>query len=306
MRVDKIFDEYGIPYNTAGSPNTSPGWISIKCPYCNDRSNHLGINLSSGKFSCFRCQEVPKATQCIMDILGVGFETAKKLLDKHQVTRRRPGKEDAVVKTNNKVIFPTGCTRELMPAHRNYLESRGFDPDKVAKEYDMMATGKNCYLGKMDYSKRIIFPIYYNKELVSWQSRDVTGTQDKIKYKACAKDYEKINHQHIFFSNKNYDGRIAIVCEGVLDAIRIGKMAIATFGIGVTRQQLRSISENFDTVYILYDPEYNAQLEAKKLVRELSFRGVVARNIDMKDWSDASDPGEMSQKDIEELIRYIK
>ena len=200
--------------------------------------------------------------------------------------------------------FPTGCSKDLLPAHKDYLKSRGFHPERVAKEYNIMGTGKEAYLGNADYSKRIIFPIYWEKEIVSWQSRDVTG-QATLRYKACMTSYEKIHHQHIYFSHRDYDGGTTIICEGVLDAIKIGKKAIATFGTGGSRKQLRSIAKNFDRAFVLYDPEENAQRIARILVRELNFRGVKAKNIDMRDFSKASDPGEMAQNEIDMLIKQI-
>ena len=84
MRVDKIFDEYHVPYYTAGAPNTSPGWISIRCPFCNDHSNHLGVHLETGKVHCWKCKGHSPVT-LLMTVLGVSEKMAKKLINKHQV-----------------------------------------------------------------------------------------------------------------------------------------------------------------------------------------------------------------------------
>ena len=302
-RIDKIFDEYSVPYYTSGSPNTSEGWISIRCCHCSDTSNHGGFNLSNGAYHCWKCGGHPTAST-LMQILGVDYNTVQKLLKKHQVRGRRQ-KDDTPRVIPNVIKWPTNCSRKLLPAHIRYLEERGLNAKKIAKEYRVRGTGKTSRLEGIDYSKRIIFPIYdNNKRVVSWQSRDVTGKATP-KYKALAKQYEKVPHQHVFFRNPDYDGTTALITEGVFDALNLGRRAIALFGIGVTRQQLRAIANEYVRVFIFFDPEHRAQEEAKKLVRELNFRGVRTKNINIHDYSKVSDPAELDQTTVQNILSEI-
>ena len=46
-----------IDYHKAGEKNVGKGWININCPFCDDPSWHLGINLKSKFFNCYICEQ---------------------------------------------------------------------------------------------------------------------------------------------------------------------------------------------------------------------------------------------------------
>ena len=40
----RFLDDYSIQYITEGHKHSRPGWIQIKCPFCNSREGwHLGL-----------------------------------------------------------------------------------------------------------------------------------------------------------------------------------------------------------------------------------------------------------------------
>ena len=57
MNIIKVLSDYRIDYDTEGK-NTSTGFVSIACPWCeDDPSHHLGINLKEGYYTCWRSSE---------------------------------------------------------------------------------------------------------------------------------------------------------------------------------------------------------------------------------------------------------
>lgn len=88
-----------------------------------------------------------------------------------------------------------------------------------------------------------------------------------------------------------------IVCEGPMDAMKIGPGAVSTMGISYTKHQLKQIVD-FPVRVVCFDNEPDAQKRAKKLCSDLSSFPGKTTNIVL----DVKDPGEASPKEIK-LIR---
>ena len=182
----------------------------------------------------------------------------------------------------------------LTKRHRDYLISRGFDPFELIKLYGLRGTGP---LG--DYKHRIIIPIIYQGQTVSYQGRDITGRAN-LPYKACPISEEIFHHKHLVY---NFDSatKNAIVVEGILDAWRIGAGAVATFGTGYTTKQAQLLRK-FERVFILYDLEDTAQEQADQLSYELSAMGT--KSFIISDLlKEGEDPDMLSPDDVKALRR---
>jgi DNA primase len=96
-------------------------------------------------------------------------------------------------------------------------------------------------------------------------------------------------------------GRRAICVEGITDVWRLGPAAaFAVFGITYTPYQVRAISKLFDEVIILFDPESQAQKQAKKLEYDLLGKNVKAWRVTRD-----TDPGDMTQADANHLVKQL-
>jgi hypothetical protein len=138
-------------------------------------------------------------------------------------------------------------------------------------------------------------------EVASFQGRDITDKQF-AKYKACPQEYEKIHHKHILYGKQEAWGDTGIIVEGITDVWRFGPRAAGTFGIKYTRKQLRAIRDAFDRVFILYDPEDQAQEQAEKMKAELAgYKKEVEVIIEKLE----QDPGSMKQEDADHLIKQL-
>ncbi len=300
MDISRLYRDYGVPMAPDGHKHNRTDWINVECPFCTtSMSNpgyHLGWNIEDEYFYCWRCGWKPPL-KAISTLLHIPYSEAKKLLVSYGVNRtirrvRGVSKKEFLLPSGLHKITPTSL-------HYAYLESRGFDPDKVIRQWKLKGTGLIGDLKESDYRFRIVIPFFWNGQMVSFDSRDITGKQE-VKYKACPKEREIIEHKKILYGNQEKWDSIGICVEGPTDVWRLGPKAFATSGIEYTTAQLRIIATSFKQVCVIFDEESQAQKKAKKLVADLQFRGVLAWSVNL-----GQDPGSLSQREADSLVREI-
>lgn len=297
LDVRRLYRDYNIPFWEEGK-NVADGWVNVRCPFCGDRSNHLGFS-PQGSYVCWRCGS-HKLRDVLSKLIGIGQHDFRQILSTYgTATQRRDLPEERVRIGIHKFTFPSS-TGELQTQHIRYLESRKFDPDKLKRIWGLLGTGPASRLDNIDFKHRIIAPINWEGSCVSFQARDFTG-KSSLRYITCPRNREIVHHKHILYGIQENWTQSGICVEGITDVWRLGVRAFATFGIEYTQQQVHKIRTAFSTVYIVFDDEPQAQRQARKLSRELSFYGVDARIVTI-----VGDPGSMSQSDADYLVRQCK
>ncbi len=276
-----------IPFSYSGK-NVSSDWIGINCIFCIDGSNHLGINLHSKAFSCFKCAEKGNAIKLVQEIEGVNFSKACNIIKEFRNGTFIP-KEKTY---QSKVKFPLGTTKNFTESHLAFLRSRRYDPDTVIKKYNIHATGP---IG--EFKHRIIIPIYHKERIVTFVGRDVTGRADKPYINSSDQYSIKDVKQCLYNFDSIIQNKVVIV-EGIFDAWRIGDGAVATFGTKYTREQLRLL-KGIKQAFILYDND--AILVAYKLAYDLS---TIVPKIEVLELSEG-DPDDLSEQDVRCLRKDI-
>jgi DNA primase len=283
LNLIEYLDDKNISYSTSGK-NVSSGWIGISCPFCGDSSNHLGINLESKVFSCWKCGEKGNFIKLAMELEGLSFKEIMKEISQYgNFFLQSPT-------TPVRSSFVKDDFEPIYDWHKTYLEKRGFDSDKIIKKYKLKS-------GRItsDFAHRIIIPYFMKGQMVTVTSRDVTE-KSKIKYKHLEVSKSIIPTKEALFNIDSVKNS-CIVCEGCLDVFRIGDGCVALGGVNYTRKQLIQLMQ-FKRVFVLFDPEEHAQKIAKKLAMELSSVNpsveVVQINVD-------KDPGDLSDSEAKEL-----
>lgn len=266
--IKSFCSDYNIRYYTEGK-NVQTGWVNIKCPFCSDHSNHLGFNLRKGFFYCWRCNW--KSKEDVLKKLAPednpGF-----ILKQYNIRYREGRSRTCKIKNSKPVVVPGG---PLLDYHREYIVSRGLDPDVLEEKYKIKGTN---YLG--DYKFRVIAPIIERGRIVSYQGRDVTGVSD-LRYKACKKEDELVDHKSIIYNIDNCKEDFLIVTEGIFDVWNIGDNSCCTFGKSYTINQLVCISR-FKIVFVYYDPDYAGKNASRKLCKDLIGLGVETYSVENK------------------------
>lgn len=275
-----FLEDQGINYQTEGK-NISANWIGINCPFCNDPSEHGGFSLEKGYYNCFRCG-AHKLIDIIIELIGCSQSKAKSILTKYSTDKPIP----FATKPPAVLWLPGDCD-PMKEQHKQYLESRNFDPDKLEKEWAVQGTG---IIGP--YKHRIVAPIFHRGRAVSYQTRAIHKNQYP-KYKACQRQLEIIHHKTILYGSDKVRTNSVIIVEGITDVWRLGIGAVATFGIEFTQAQVLFIAKNYQRVFVCFDREEQAAKQGKKLTEQLIGIGIEAKFI----WTPTNDPAAMTVSD---------
>lgn len=281
-----MYDKCGVPYPTEGSYALN-GWVNTQCPYCESTSALLGFNEEGKYFNCWKCGAHPL------------IPTIHKLFPSHEVhnvLQKIKGAKLTFKKPRQfakKCILPFGTT-ELTSVHKKYLAKRGFNADELVNVWGIKATTKAGIWGN-----RIIIPIYYNGELVSYQGRDITD-KAKSKYLTARPTEEAYFHKHTVYGHDQALGKSKIlVTEGVTDVWNFGVGAVCTFGIDYSKEQVMCLSR-WKKIVVCFDEGNKAQERAEELADCLSILGC---SVDIAVIT--GDLGEMSALDISKLKRRL-
>jgi len=270
------------------------------CPKCNSSGNLLGIRKSTGKANCFSCGSISDV-EFIKLQLEVSWSKAKSLATSYSSTAVEEVEASEKQSTLKKIAET--CTlpphKPLSNSAKKYLRRRGLVPDILIDEYRVVE-GKGG-----EYDKRIIFPIYLDGKLVSYQGMSYMEDKGK-RYKACSADKEVFKHQDIAYglSESKYD--IFIVCEGLADCHSLNSVEVGvagcTFGVDWSTHQMRMLKESGKKIYLMYDSEPKARKRAEGLCSALAVHGIDVINISLED---GKDPNDLEFSEIDEILEYL-
>lgn len=308
-----------IEYITEG-PNVKKNNINIKCPFCsNDPSQHMGISLINGEYACWRNTKHrgKSIVRLLQEVFDCSEEEAKRQLGLRTL---EPNEFDSILdrlfeeekvyhtilggakKLTFEKLFRDINKEGMTKPYWDYFVKRGFDNiDRLLQQYEI----KCCLVG--DWKYRIIFPVRYEGNLVSWVGRSISP-MDTLKYKDLS---IKQSVRHPKFCLWNYDellngGDILYITEGIFDAIKLdfyfptGYKATCLFTKTIRDEQkrlLQELSKEFGQIRILLDAD--AQAQAWHIKDEMSY----LRNVSLGTLPEGlKDPGDMTK---EQVLKWI-
>jgi hypothetical protein len=281
MYFTDLLDKYHIPYTTEGR-YARTGWVNFQCCFCDGGTDpekpYCGYNQASNYIYCWRCGWHP-LDKTIMVLTNVDHKTAKDVLGKLEVDRD----SFQTVERRGKVVLPEAGP--LKKAHRQYLRGRGFDPNEIVSKWGVQGIGRSSRL-----SWRLLIPIHYRGEVVSWTTRKLGDRGSR--YISASPEEEAINHKDLLYG-ADHCGHSTIVFEGPTGCWRFGYGTCATLGVQVRPAQVLRLS-NFVIRAICFDPEPAAQKRAMQLVDQLSAFAGETHNIVL----DSADPGVATKREI--------
>jgi hypothetical protein len=289
VNIEQILRDYGISYDLT----VNPGWANINCPFCGDRSNHLGFNLQGGYCHCWKCGGHHLDT-VLRKLLHLTPQACEELLTNYtaeHLVRHKLNRREAKA---TELVLPGD---ELNDMERRYLEKRGFDPDFLVKKYGIQGGG---ITGRWKF--RIIIPLFLNHRLVSFTARDITGKQPE-RYKNLSIEESIVDPKTTFYNLDNAHGKRVCLIEGPTDVWRMGDGFICSFGTSVTQAQLKQLSQGFQEIFIMFDPEPVAQKKAQVYAQGLAVLGSV--DVWIVDMEYSCDPGALTDKQAMKLRREL-
>lgn len=288
----------GIPFIERG-PNVSRGEINIQCPMCGsaDPSQHMGLNLETGWWSCWRNRAAHSGKsplRLLMVLLRVPYWRAREIaglgedytdpegftaLAARVLGREKAGQVGAPA-LNRFLRFPgefAPLTGASAWRHREYLRFRGFeDVETLEFEYDLMHAKSG------EWRDRVIIPYQVGGQMVTWTGRAIAPAQ--IRYRDLSVDESLLPPKHTLY---NYDciaegGDALVIVEGPIDALKIdyygksfGVRAVALSTNSVSEDQIFMLQEaegQFGRLYVMMDNSSTlSRIDGMKLRQQLGF-----------------------------------
>lgn len=293
-----LYSDHGVQQAPAGHSHARSGWVQTVCPFCEGNPGyHLGYNLASGYFHCWRCGWKPLKL-ALATLLGVAEREIPALLPPYH-TARAP--QDRVGQEIRSGAIPTYMPEPNAPLNAlqaAYLRDRRFDPLFLAETWGLRGTDHRAPVG---WRHRIVIPITHDGRLVSYTTRSLVDRRDK--YKACPIPQETIHHKHLLYGLDQARGMDAVaVVEGPADVWRLGPGAVATFGTQLKPAQ-RILLRRFRRLLIVFDGDSAGQVAGEKLAWQMAGYGL---EVDQVILPPDKDPGSLSVEEASSVMETIK
>lgn len=300
MNFEKLFKDYRISYST----RVNRGWVNVNCPFCDSKkdSMNLGFNPSGNYYHCWKSQHGYSLNFMLSKVLRVPESEVSSIVSEYTDSFSIRSTLNKKTARGKNLKLPTdGFTK----AERRYLESRGFSPEYLHDRYGVVGGG---IVG--DWKFRIIIPIFYDGELMSWTGRSILDKvtlkeMRKPRYKNLSIEKSVKNPKELFFNLDNCRGKSVVLTEGAFDVLRFDGKAICSLGTEMTESQIKLLSERFEKVFILFDNEKEAQDKARKFGRQLVSVGLDVTVVDAFSDFGRNDMGECTEDEIRQIKEYL-
>lgn len=258
-------------------------WL-FPCPHCG--SSRLRYNHAKGAWKCWKCARSGDTLLLVATLLKIDeFAAMTHILDTYVGGDAPAGelasplvKERPLVRALAPIAWPEGV--ELLNDPRDvpharaweYLAKRGLSPE-VARAYRLgIGRAGRC-------NGRILFPVYMDGAMVYWQARAIwdppPGAERGTFVKSInplARDDRDTHASEVIFG---YDLASVephlVVCEGPIDAIKVGPHAVALLGKAASPAKvarLRRTRARAVTIYL--DRGVEERAHAERLASALS------------------------------------
>jgi len=290
FNVIQFLKDFNIQFDL-NSKNASKGFVNIKCVFCEDNSDHLGISLTLPAVKCWKCGK--HSLYATIQKLAP-FENTEQIIKQYNTNLVITNKINKKLNYNNTEIKLPGSKlpgSKLEKCHKLYLQKRGFDPDYLEEKYKLQGT---LYDSKYPY--RIIIPIFQNNKLITYQTR---GIAKDTKYINCLPSKEIIPIKETLYNLDNCNEYFIIVTEGVAKVWRLGDNSVCTYGKNFSLKQIQLL-ERYKKVFIYFDPDSAGIEGANQLNNVLDSLGIETYIID-----NSIPPDNLNEDQVKEVWQNI-
>ena len=286
----------------------------VPCPHpeCNDRikPNHkCAVNVDKKVFQCWRCGFKTGPDSSVFDFIAFHEdEPVEAVIDRlvEELAEEAkgwdaPGERFEVPQLRSSISgiealptltrLPGGSLNNPEDPRQKkfweYLRLRGLTDQEI------LATQCRGWRG------RVIFPVFYNHEIASWQARLMVGFEREDRFPhakyltAPGTDLGKM----IWPCSHS---KTAVVAEGIFDALavrRLGYRGYCTFGKKISENQIRVLRRlGVQSVLLMWDKD--AQTEIADAAARLRKRFPKVLAADLTDWPSEKDPGDALQDEV--------
>lgn len=238
-----LLDKQRVSYIERGA-NVKRGELNVHCPFCGaaDPSMHMGINLETGWWSCWRNRKQHSGkspVRLLMRLLRIGYGAARELAGLGEDYIDPEGFDAVAARLMGRELVPTvqvarrtfiDLYPEFVPITSanpvttrwwNYLYGRFFDREdinQVCRSYALQAARNG------DFASRIVMPYLQDGRIVTWTGRAIGSSP--VRYRDLEVDRSIVAPKHTLY---NHDGaansrsgrKVLVIVEGPFDALKV-------------------------------------------------------------------------------------
>lgn len=261
MTIRELLRELHIDFREHGeSQYVTHGWLGIECVHCGRGTGRhgMGIHTRSLRVSCWKCGK-HRLVDTLAEAAGLKHSVVWKLVVQLDAANATSGDFTAVRQCGR--YQPPPGVGELLPAHKRYLEKRGFDPDEAASLWKIQGIGPGG-----PHHWRLFIPLTQRRKPVAWTTRAIGNVEPR--YLSSPPEHSSVLLKHCLLG-EDLALNCVVVVEGLFQAMRIGPGAVATMGVSYTESQVIRLSRYMSRC-ICFDNEPEAQRRASALADSLS------------------------------------
>ena len=304
MILTEILDAAAISYQTS---KTKGDEVTFDCPFCTlrgltaDTKQKFGLNVKNGLGHCFRCNWASRSllntARCLAKVYGLEAELTR--LNIHPVRKPKP-----VEKSEEPKVKPPGLpegyeafsdsTDPIERAAKGYLYGRGVSILQIVRH-------KIGYAAVGPMAWRVLFPVFDEKgRIFGCVGRAIVPDMEPkyLNSSGCK-----------LLWNAHREGQLAVVCEGIMDALRVEKallqgrdaVAIARLGSTITPTQISQLRK-YEKVIVLPDLDVPGAKGAGSMAERCAAAGIIV-SVAVPEEMNGKDPGSMSESEIFDYIR---
>jgi len=280
------------------------GELRVNCPRCLENKGkrdtnfklyinpNKGFGKTKGFWNCFRCNYRGRgliklglqAEKLQSNILAESelIASTPKLNITHEIQGNKKSKSKALTPTRLPIGFRTDFSATLVGRNAySYLRGRGLTQQQIINH-------KIGYVSGGRYRNTVVFPVFnMNGDLIYWVARSVL----EKRYLNCPG-----KNSHVLFNFKNQ--RHIVLCEGIFDALAVGKFGVALLGKILKKdQQAILLNSNCQKLTVLLDQD--AFAEANEIAKKLSGHGI---EVAIAFPPSGKDAGEMEPQQLQRLL----
>ncbi len=266
-------------------------------PNCDDDSGNLEISLNKGIFHCWKCEYSGRLFKLLRDYLGKtpDLEEYVSPEDLRRFDISFEAQEEEEIESKEFTL-----PKEYVPFDGRPLGFVGQKAYRYALKrmsQEDIQKHRVGYCGMGSYKWRIIIPVLKDGKPIYFVGRSFMGNKD-LPYKNPDEEECGIGKAEIVF---NAEGAIkagqAIICEGVIDAIKVGDDGVAIFGTHISEAQIRRLQTVRRFYVFLDDDALDKAVTMAQTLRDSKPRKLVHIII-----QERGDPDNFTRQEIRDMI----
>jgi hypothetical protein len=272
------------------------GYEIVKCAKCSDYKDRGGFKFEgeSVHYQCFNCgtstgynpevtrHEISDKFKAVLLAFGIPEQEIDRCIS-YNFFRGKPdpkpvdtGSKTVVTIPTKEVPLPTSSvlvssgSTPWCELAENYLANRSLS----SKEFDYYVTSETSYVG------RLLIPYFFRGKIVYWQGRSLDDEVISPRYKN-----PTVDKDNIFFNMDElyrYTDEPMFVTEGPLDALSIGRNAVALAGSTLTDfklQELKRVAKKRRVIFVL-DKNSNGKKLGLQVLEHDFYVSIFPNNIE--------------------------